>query len=354
MIDSNRLRTHRAITILTQGHSDPFVAKTAISLLRYRNQDIVAVLDGLVDARTADDLFKFGGSTPIVRDLSDVSQSDALYIGIAPPGGKLPLEWKPIILNAINQKMDIVSGLHDFLSDVSEYVAAASDMGVQLIDVRANSRDSIAKCMEFDPDGLRIHSVGQDCSVGKMVTTLEIHQGLLDRGCDSAFMATGQTGIMISGKGLPIDRVIVDFANGAAEQLVAQNQHHEFLLIEGQGSISHPAYSAVTLGLLHGCAPHGLVYCYEAGREHVKGMSDVPLPAMASQMEAYLIAARLRHPSQFVGCAVNTRNLSDVAAIAEVARIECETGLPACDVYRDGAEKLIDACLNLKKEISPL
>jgi uncharacterized NAD-dependent epimerase/dehydratase family protein len=350
--DLKRLQSHRAITILTQGHSDPFVAKTAMSLLRYRNQDMVAVLDGTVEARTADELFRLGGSTPIVRDLLEVSRSDALYIGIAPPGGRLPVEWKPIILTAIDRKMDIVSGLHDFLNDVPEYVSAAREARVQLIDVRANSHVSIAKSLVFEPGCLRIHSVGQDCSVGKMVATLEIHQGLLDRGSDSAFLATGQTGIMITGQGLPIDRVIVDFVNGAAEQLVADNQHHEFLLIEGQGSISHPAYSAVTLGLLHGCAPQGLIYCYEAGRQNVKGLADVALPTMASQMEAYLVAARLRHPSRFIGCAVNTRNLSDEAASAEVARVERETGLPACDVYRHGAGKLVDACVNLKKEIT--
>lgn len=323
-----------------------------MSLLRYRNQDIVGVLDDSADVPTADDLFKLGGTTPIIGKLSDAIDSDALYIGIAPPGGKLPPQWKPIILAAIKRKMDVVSGLHDFLNDVPEFVAAANEAGVQLIDVRETSHRSIAIGLAFNPNCLRIHSVGQDCSVGKMVATLEVHQGLIDRGCQSAFVATGQTGIMISGQGVPIDRVIVDFVNGAVEQLVAQNQEHDFLLIEGQGSISHPAYSAVTLGLLHGCAPDGLVYCFEAGRQNVKGLSDVGLPTIASQIEAYLVAARLRHPCRFIGCSVNTRNLDPAAATAEVARVEQETGLPACDVYRDGAAKLVDACIKLKKENS--
>lgn len=326
-----------------------------MSLLRYRSRDIVAVLDGFVSAKTAHELFRQGfrqgAAIPVIGQLSEISNSDALYIGIAPPGGKLPSSWQPIILEAINRGMDVVSGLHDFLNDDHQYVTAAKNSGAHLIDVRSNSYQSIATGARFKRGGLRLLTVGQDCSVGKMVATLEVHQGLIDRGFDSAFLATGQTGIMISGQGIPIDRVIVDFANGAAEQLVLQNQNHSFQLIEGQGSISHPAYSAVTLGLLHGTMPHGLIYCYEAGRQNVKGMTDVQLTPIESQMEAYLIAARLRHPCSYVGCAVNTRNLSDAAATAEIESLEQQLRLPACDVYREGAEKLVNACLNFKKEL---
>lgn len=351
-MDPGRLTSHRAITILTDGHSDPFVAKTAMSLLKYRNQDMAAVLDSQTEAKTAQELFGLGGSVPIVDQLSHVHNSDALYVGIAPPGGKLPPEWGRIILQAIEREMDIVSGLHDFLSENTAYVDAAKKKCVELIDVRANSHSSIATGQPLNSDCTRIHTVGQDCSVGKMVATLEIHQGLLDAGSRSSFVATGQTGIMISGRGLPIDRVIVDFVNGAAEQLVTQDQNHDFLLIEGQGSISHPAYSAVTLGLLHGCAPDGLVYCYEAGREQVKGMHDLFLPTMQEQIQAYLSASSLRHPAKFIGCAVNTRYLDESEANKEVKLVENELGLPACDVYRQGPSKLVEACLQLRTELT--
>lgn len=349
---SNSLKSHNAITLLTQGHSNPFVAKTAISMLRYRGADIVGILDNQVDAANAGELFQVPGehaSIPVVQDFPP--NSDALYIGIAPPGGKLPSEWRPVILDAIRKKMDIVSGLHDFLSRDAELVSEAEANGVQLFDVRQNEVAEIANGQPFQEGCLRVLTVGQDCSVGKMVATLEVERGLTQRGFDSQFLATGQTGIMITGTGVPVDCVVADFVNGAVEGLVRQNDHHEFVLVEGQGSISHPAYSAVTLGLLHGCRPDGMIFCYEAGREQVKGLNNVDLPAITDQMNGCLTMANMLSPSRFLGFAVNTRRLTAEAAKTEVDRIEQEFRLPACDVYRDGPDKLVDACIALKQEM---
>lgn len=348
----NSLKSHKQITLLTQGQSNPFVAKTAISMLRYRGADIVCVLDDQVNAVNAGELFGIpepDGRIPVVKQIPE--GSDAMYIGIAPPGGKLPPEWKPVILAAIEQNMDIVSGLHDFLVRDNDFVTSALANGVRLLDVRHTEFSNIASGLPLRPDCHRILTVGQDCSVGKMVATLEVNQGLTDRGFDSRFLATGQTGIMIDGAGIPIDSVVADFVNGAAENLVRENQCHDFVMIEGQGSISHPAYSAVNVGLLHGCRPDGMIYCFEAGRRQVKGLNNVDLPSIASQMESYLTMARLQHPSCFVGFAVNTRTLSEVEAAEEIARIEQEFGLPACDVYRDGATKLVDSCIALKQKM---
>ncbi|QEG21889.1 DUF1611 domain-containing protein [Mariniblastus fucicola] len=345
------LRSHRAITLLTQGFSNLFVAKTAISMLRYRGADIVAILDDQVDETNAAELFQVSGEfgqIPVAKEIP--KDSDALYIGIAPPGGKLPSEWRPVVLNAIRMKMDIVSGLHDFLSADPEFVALAEANDVQLIDVRQNQITEIATGQPFRPDCLRILSVGQDCSVGKMVATLEVNRGLVERGFDSQFLASGQTGIMITGTGVPVDCVAADFANGAVEDLVRRNDQHDFVLVEGQGSISHPAFSAVTLGLLHGCRPDGMIFCYEAGRQQIKGLNDLDLPSIASQMNALETMANLLNESRFIGVAVNTRMLTPDDAKAEVARIEQEFGLPACDVYRDGADKLVDACIALKQD----
>ncbi len=337
------MTSHRNIVIITDGYSTPFVAKTAISILRYRPDDVVAVIDQEAAGQTAQQLLTAGGDIPVVKSLTDVNAADALYVGIAPPGGKLPDEWRPLILEALRRNMDVVSGLHDFLTDDEEYVSAAADSGARLIDVRRNRHKTTAKRHLFRPGNLRIHSVGHDCSVGKMVTTLEIQRGLAAAGHDAKFLATGQTGIMISGEGVPIDCVVADFVNGAAEELVQQNEQHEFLLIEGQGSISHPSFSAVTLGLLHGCAPDGLVFCYEAGREQVKGLDGVDIPSLADQMHAYESVANLRHPCRIIGIAVNTRNLTAEEANAELFRAEDEFGLPACDVYRTGADKVVQA-----------
>lgn len=342
---------HRKIVILTDGYSNPFTAKTAISLLRYRTDDVVAVVDKSAAGSTTQELLRAGGDIPVVEGLSDVADADALYIGIAPPGGKLPPQWRPIILQALGRGMDVVSGLHDFLIEDDEYVGAAKHSGADLVDVRRNRFKSTATCHAFRPGSLRIHTVGHDCSIGKMVASIEIQRGLAARSLDAKFLATGQTGIMISGEGVPIDCVVGDFISGAAEQLVIQNEAHDYLLIEGQGSISHPAFSAVTLGLLHGAAPHGLIFCYEAGRTQVKGLKDIDIPPMEEQMDALIAIARLRHPCELIGIAVNTKNLSADAAASEIARAEANSGLPACDVYRTGADKLVDACIALRNEV---
>lgn len=345
------MRSHRQIAILTDGYSTPFLAKTAISMLKYRSADVVAVIDQAAAGSTAQDLLSAGGSVPVVSDLSAVSAADALYVGIAPPGGKLPVEWRPLILEALSRGMDVVSGLHDFLNDDDQYAAAAQQSGARLIDVRRNHHKSTAKCLKFREGCVRIHAVGHDCSIGKMVTTLEIQQALSASGHSAKFLATGQTGIMISGEGVPIDCVVADFVNGAAEELVQQNEQFDYLLIEGQGSISHPAFSAVTLGLLHGCAPDGLIFCYEAGRSQVKGLENIDIPPLAEQILACEVMANLRHPCRMIGISVNTRTLTTADAEAEIAKAEAAFQLPATDVYRFGADKLVQASIALRKEV---
>lgn len=346
-----RLLSHRRIALLTDGYSTPFLAKTAISLLRYRTSDIAAVVDQTAAGSTAQQLLGAGGEIPVVGDLSEIDSADAVYIGIAPPGGRMPAEWRPCLLAALRQGMDVVSGLHDFLIHDDELLTVSRRSGARLFDVRRNQQNTTAKGHKFRSDNLRIHTVGHDCSVGKMVATLELQAGLTMAGHQARFIATGQTGIMISGAGLPIDCVVADFVNGAAEQLCVQHEENEFCLIEGQGSISHPAFSGVTVGLLHGCAPDGLIYCYEAGRQDVKGLDGVSLPAMEDQMAAYRTVANLRHPCRFIGMVVNTRTLTADAAAAEIDRVEQQFGLPACDVYRNGPQKLVKACQELRQEV---
>ncbi len=345
------LRNHRRIAILTDGYSNPFVAKTAISLLRYRMPDIAAVIDKTAVGSTSQDLLRVGGNIPVVDSVGKLADLDALYIGIAPSGGKLPTEWRPLILEALHRKLDIVSGLHDFLSEDDEYQSAASASGSQIIDVRQNRYKSTAQGQSFRRGSVRIHSVGHDCSIGKMVVTLEIEKGLKAAGHDAKFLATGQTGIMISGEGFPVDCIVSDFVNGAAEELVKKNEAHDFLLVEGQGSLSHPSFSAVTLGLLHGCAPDGLIFCYEAGRNQVKGLDSIDIPPLKKLVEAYEVMSNLRHPCKFIGVAINSRSLNAEEANAEIDNAEKAFGLPACDVYRTGADKLVRACLQLRDEV---
>ena len=347
-----RLLFHRRVVLLTDGFSNPFLAKTAINLLRYRPQDIAAVLDRELSGKTSQDVFQVGGSIPIIGDLSTAGEFDSIYIGIAPPGGKLPAQWRSVIVTALQNGLDVVSGLHDFLGLDEEFSQLALTHNAQIIDVRRNAFRETATATPFATDCLRILTVGHDCSVGKMVVTLELEQALQNAGHDAKFLATGQTGIMIAGAGIPIDCVVSDFVNGAAESLVRQHESHSIVLVEGQGSISHPAFSAVTLGLLHGSAPDGLIFCYEAGRQNVKGIDHMPIPDLKRQMEALRQLANLRHPCRFIGIGVNTRNLTASAAAEEIERAQQTFGLPACDVYRDGAEKLVTAVVQIKQELA--
>ena len=349
MTDQSRLSEYRRILILTDGYSTPFLAKTAISLLRYRPNDVVAVLDSEHAGKDAGELLGAGQGIPVVDSIQN--DPDAVFIGIAPPGGKLPTAWRATVEQAIRAGIDIVSGLHDFLSDDDQLSSLAKTHGAQLIDVRRNVEKETATGAPFRQGCLRIHTVGQDCTVGKMVASIEIERELARRGHDTLFLATGQTGIMIAGDGVPVDCVVADFVNGAAERLVRRNEKHDILLVEGQGCLSHPSFSAVTLGLLHGCAPHGLVFCYEVGREYVKGLDNVSLLPIQRLLAAYEMAANLRHPCRVIGIAMNTRNLSSGEAESERERVASEFGLPVCDVYRDGAGVLADAVIELRKEL---
>lgn len=340
--------TLRRIIVLTDGYTDSHTAKTAICVIRYRPQEVVALLDKPAAGKTCQEVIGTGGAIPVVAALADAPEADTLLIGIAPPGGKIPKVWRPIVLEAIARGMNIVSGLHDLLKDDAEFVAAAAKHGVQLVDVRDNNERDVANRVGIREECLRLHTIANDCSCGKMVTAVEVVEGLKRRGRDAKFVATGQTGIMVEGDGIPVDRVISDFVNGAAEKLVLANQHHEVIVIEGQGSLFHPRYSCVTLGLLHGAMPDGLIACYEMGRTKVQGMK-VDLPSLERVIEVYEMTAGIMHPCRVIGVAVNGRAFNDEQVAAECEDVTRRTGLPACDVYRHGPDKLVEAVLAMKK-----
>ena len=341
----------RRMVLLTDGFGDAHTAKTAINLLRYRPQEVVALLDRRDAGRTCQETLGVGGAIPVIGSLADAPTANMLLIGIAPPGGKIPGPWRAIVLEAIARKLDVVSGLHDFLADDPEFAAAAQANGVRLVDVRRNDERDVANRQGIRADCLRIHTVGNDCSCGKMLASVEVVEGLKRRGVDAKFVATGQTGILIEGDGCPVDRVVSDFVNGAAEKLVLANQQHEVIVIEGQGSLFHPRYSCVTLGLLHGAMPDGLILCYELGRKAVYGMPDVPLPDLDRVREFYERAASLMHPCRAIGVAINTAQSTAAEAAAERRRVRRELGLPACDVIRDGPDELVDAVLDMKRQL---
>jgi len=343
----------RRIVILTDGRTNPVNAKTAACVIRYKPEEVVALLDPTQAGKTAGELLGVGGAIPVVASLAEAANANTLLIGIAPSGGKLPPAWRKILLEAIDRGMNLVSGLHDFLSNDPEIGSAAAKRGVEIYDVRKNNERDVSNRLNLREDCLRIHTIGQDCSVGKMLASVELAIALKARGYDAKFVATGQTGIMIEGDGCPVDCVVSDFVNGAVEKLVLANQHHDILLVEGQGALSHPRYSAVTLGLLHGCVPHGMILVYEAERPHVLGMDYIQLPSLKKIVEVNEMMASLAMPSKVIGVAMNSRLLKPDAAEAERERVRRELGVPVSDVIRHGPGDLVDAILALRQQLFP-
>ena len=342
----------RKIVILTEGHTNPRTAKTAANLVRYRPDEVLGLIDSTQAGKTTEELLYVGGKTPIKASLAEYPQANALLLGIAPPAGRIPKAWRHVILEAISRGMDVISGLHDFLTEDAEFTEAAARHGVTLTDVRKNKQRTLATRKGLDETCTRILTVGNDCSVGKMVTAIEISEGLQRAGYDAKFVATGQTGIMVEGDGCPLDCVIADFVSGAAEQLVLDNQQHEFLLIEGQASLVHPAYSGVTLSLLHGTAPHAMILCYEAGRTRVTGLKHLTLPPLKEVIYLNEMMAAVVQPAKVIGISMNSRELTAEQAEQERARVSNEFGLPVVDVFRHGPDELVQAVLKLEREIA--
>lgn len=342
----------RKIILLTGGATGLGAAKTAVNMLRYKPEEVVALWDPSHAGKTTHDLFGLGGHTPVIANISEAPQANTVMVGIAPSGGRVPKAMRAAIMEAMARRMNVVSGLHDFLSNDPEIVRAAENYGVRIHDVRKNNERDVSNRAGLREGCLRIHTVGHDCNVGKMVVSLELALALKRRGHKAKFVATGQTGILIEGDGCPVDAVVCDFLNGAAEKLVLANQHHDILLIEGQGSITHPRYSAVTLGLLHGCVPDGLILCYEVGRTTVSGMDHVPLHSLATYKHLYETMASAAHPCKVIGIGMNSRKVPEEEAEKERGKIRAEFGLPVCDVIRHGPDELVDAVLKLKAELN--
>ncbi|HZC07518.1 MAG TPA: DUF1611 domain-containing protein [Ktedonobacterales bacterium] len=343
----------RRIAILADGSFGPFSAKTAVGVLRYSPDTVVAVVDSAHAGETAEDVIGsgIGQGVPVVASVADALafQPDTLLIGIAPIGGKLPDAWRPGILRAIEAGLTIVSGLHVFLGDDPELKQAAEAHNAVLWDVRRPPDDLAQRIREGTPHRAGSHTVyfcGTDCNVGKMTASFELWREARRRNLSAGFAATGQTGIMISGEGIPADRFISDFLSGAVEAMTLDfTERYDWVFVEGQGSLMHPAYSPVTLGLVHGSAPDLLVLCHQAGRTAVHGYEDTPIPSLAKSREIYETAARWLKPASVVAIALNTYLMSEDEAQAALEAAERETGLPASDPVRDGGGALLDALL---------
>jgi uncharacterized NAD-dependent epimerase/dehydratase family protein len=263
-------------------------------------------------------------------------------IGVANAGGFIPESWIEPSVRALAAGLDVAAGMHTRLADIPALAAAAAKHGRKLFDVRHPSR-AFAVGKGSKRPGKRLLTVGTDCSCGKMFTSLAIEKDMKGRGLSADFRATGQTGIMIAGDGVSVDAVVADFISGATEWLTPDNAPDHWDVVEGQGSLFHPSYAGVTLGLIHGAQPDALVMCHEPTRQHMRGLPDRPLPSIAACIEATLGAARLTNPAvRMIGISMDTSRLDEAAARKTLDQAAAATGLPAVDPLRTGVAPLVD------------
>jgi uncharacterized NAD-dependent epimerase/dehydratase family protein len=340
----------RRLVILTEGQFGAHHAKTAMGVIRYATDRTVAVLDSSIAGRNVGEWLP-GHDIPAVATLAEAMAlplpPDTLLIGIAPTGGKLPAEWRKTILEAIDRGLEVHSGLHTFLGDDPEFSAAAAAKGTRIVDYRRPpSRMETAVGRQHAPGKRVILTVGTDCAIGKMSVALELRKSALRRGDNAVFVPTGQTGIMIDGWGVAVDRVISDFVQGTVEWMIEEAESKgDWIIVEGQGSLDHPAYSSVTLGLIHGATPHAMVMVHKPGLvehdwDHVEGKT-FPLAKLPEFIRLHESVAGLVAPSKVVGIALNTMLYPDEdEAHHVVEQIAAETGLPAADPVRFGGDEL--------------
>jgi uncharacterized NAD-dependent epimerase/dehydratase family protein len=335
----------RRLLILAEGRSDdPHHGKTGRGVLRYRPDQVVALLDSTRAGETHE-------GKPIVGTVADAMRYEptAALVGVATQGGRFPPAWRELLKDAIANGLDLENGLHEFVSTDPELVELAERHGVELRDLRKPPADLNVPTGENLTHGAHVvTTVGSDCAIGKMTVALELDAEARRRGIKSEFVPTGQTGIAIAGWGIAVDAVVSDFIAGSTERLVLEGvaRGGELLWVEGQGSLLHPGYSGVTLGLIHGSAPHAYVLCHMGGERHVDGDERFVIPPLSQLVELHERMSLLARPAPVAAIALNTRLLDEDEARRVVAETEDETGLPADDPVRFGAAKLTDAVLD--------
>lgn len=317
-------------------------AKTAHGVIRYGEDEVVAVIDpACAGQRVCDALSYLQSEAPIVASVREALQykPTSLLVGTAPKGGGLPPDWRASIVEGIGAKLEIVSGLHEILGNDPEFRLAAQAAATRIWDVREPPDVPLFSGEAYHVAAPVVLTIGNDCAVGKMSVSLEIVRAANAAGRKARFVPTGQTGILIAGWGISVDRVIADFAPGAAEQLVlyAAHQGADTIVVEGQGAINHPAYGTVTLSLMAGSAPDALILVCDPSRNHIE-QYETPTLGYRELIALHETLIATLKPAKVIGIALNTRKYDEDAARAEIARAHDITGLPAEDVVRFGAD----------------
>jgi uncharacterized NAD-dependent epimerase/dehydratase family protein len=336
----------RRVILLTDGELSTFGSKTAVCYLRYRNADVVAVVDPAAAGQTVEGILGFGGPIPITATIADAAayHPEIVIIGVAPRGGQLTQTLRVSVLRGLEAGLDTVSGLHTFLGDDLELAAAAAESGARIWDVRRVPEVmAVGSGLGCTTGARTVLVAGTDCNVGKMTATVELYREAKRRGLKAAWAATGQTGMMLRERGITVDRVIGDFISGAAETLVNfEGSGHDLVFVEGQGSLVHPGYASVALGLLYGVMPDCIVMVH-AATKHTIANSDVALPSVVKFIAMHRTLLEPFKESPVAGICVNTSDVEPSQARVMMEALERETGLPVCDPVSDGAGLVLDA-----------
>jgi uncharacterized NAD-dependent epimerase/dehydratase family protein len=333
----------RRMAIFTGGDFSPLGAKTAVCLVRYVPNEIVAVIDPALAGSTVQRVLGFGGAIPIVSSVGDALSlgPDMLVLGTAPKGGRPTERELGAVKDAIRAGLHIVHGMHRFLGTEPEFGEPAAERNIFIWDVRRPPAGLPVSTGERPAEPPVVMTVGSDCNTGKMTAALEIVRALERDGVRAGFAASGQTGMMIEGRGIPIDAVVADFIGGATERLVEETAPgNDIVVVEGQGSILHPGYAGVTVGMLGGALPDGLVLCHQPTRSMVRNCR-VTIPPLSRLVELYRQAAPGIREFPVLCIALNTFDLDDETAREAVESARDETGLPATDPVRFGSDELV-------------
>jgi uncharacterized NAD-dependent epimerase/dehydratase family protein len=343
------LASGKKYLVLAEGRSgDEHYGKTMRGIVNYAPDPVVAILDSEQAGETYREI-------PIVATVEEALAygPTTATVGVATQGGRFPPAWRELLKDAIRAGLDLESGLHEFIGDDPELSGLAQEHGVELRDLRKPPPElSVPTGANLQVPAKIVLTVGSDCAIGKKTVAVELDLAARKRGLKSVFVPTGQTGIAIAGWGIAIDAVVADFLAGAAERLVVEGSHRggELLWVEGQGSLAHPAYSGVTMGLIHGSAPHAYVFVHKARATHVEGYPDHPLPELRELIELHeRMSLRLR-PARVAAVALHTGGLDEDDARAEIALVGAETGLTTDDPVRFGADTLLDAVLEVVQD----
>ena len=345
------MKDDKRYAILVEGKFNPKESKTANALLRFAPASAVALIDSTQAGRSAQEVIGYGGDIPVCGSFQESLNysPNKLLIGIAPMSGRLPEEWRSIILDAMSEGLDIVSGLHTFIGDDPEFAAAAGENGVRITDLRKPPVNlSVSEDLWRNRTSYVALTVGTDVAIGKMTTLLQVIDFLEKNALNTAFVATGQTGLLFTDYGVCIDAVVSDFVAGSIEsEIMKLDSDHDLLLVEGQGSLFHQGYSGVTLGLIHGVMPDGILICHEPARKVNDYGTKMPTLAESIAMHKAVI-----HPFRkvdMIGISLYTAKQNEEEALDSIKSAEEETGLPVDDPVRFGPGKLGEAIINSVK-----